>query len=403
MNKPILIVSLGPSVVPLLPGLSQTFDLVSIGGVPVLPVQTIPIDQGGLDRSGTLWAASEGARCSANVIKALEANVIQTRLLNSIVGVPSTYIRPFVAKLPGLVNLKVQEYAALLLFLERWRRERVVAGVVLHNDVEGVLKLVAIWANRFDIPSIHIPHAVYTHFGRLATPGSDVHDDVTCKTVLAISPYQAEWYKARGAQDVEVVGAAMWEHWLRWNLNREFARRALRIAPETKVATYAATWGQHTSIMGLKYMDFPDLAYRAFMQACKLHNILAIVKIHPSAGPDSESWHKQVAKELDVPCILTRLNRELSVYASDAVVGCGPSGLLLEAALVGVPGLIIGNAEFGFAGCPPEAGAIGRALETLDDSWESKRESILETYVGPVDGALQRTLEAIYRRVRVSE
>lgn len=397
ITKPALVLANASSTGPLFKALNNTFDFIVFGPMPGTRINAHALTELKVDDRALIWAGGEGARCSTIVWRALESGVIQSRLAQSTRSVPASWIRPFVTMLPGMVNLKVQEYAVLLYCLEAWHSRVPIAGVVLHNDVEGPTKLLALWGKRKGLATIHVPHALYSYAFRSPVVHGDVHDDVTCETVLAISPFQVRWYQERGAQDVELVGPSMWESWLAWNLTQDEAAAAWGLSG-TFVVTYVATWGQITSLLGLKYVNFAEQAYMAFLEAAQAHGWDVIVKIHPSAPPDSEAWHKVRAEQFRVRCRITRSYKELSVLAANVLVACGPSGLLFEAALVDRPGLVIGPGYEGQPMCEPSADAIGRAVEELPGKWHMYRDHILSEYVGPVQGATERTVNAILAR-----
>lgn len=210
---------------------------------------------------------------------------------------------------------------------------------LLHNDIQIPLRAVALWARERGIPCIHVPHAVYQDINR-TEPGTDIHDIITSSHIATGGTFQRAWYEAMGADPAIIrdTGMPHLDYWVTniWNVSRARARRLLDLKAKDTVITYAATWGQHTSMLG--FQDEPQQCYLAFLQAMTgLPNVKLLVKIHPNAGKSNRRWHAETAKQAGVSCQMLLEHLPVALYASDALVAYGGSNVLVEGALV--PGL----------------------------------------------------------------
>jgi hypothetical protein len=129
---------------------------------------------------------------------------------------------------------------------------------------------------------------------------------------------------------------------------------------------YASSWPQKTSVEGIH--DLLTEAYNGFLDA--VGDWHAIVKLHPSAGEQNAQAHVGIAQQRGARVMVTPQYLDLVLGAADAVVAVGPSNILIEAAILGIPVVSV----YGFADeelvltCEP--GGIGEAVDqALSDGW----------------------------------
>lgn len=229
--------------------------------------------------------------------------------------------------LPPYLYPRIPEISAFISSLESLHPDL----IIVHNDVEPMMRACAQWALSNNVPCLHIPHAVYIdNFGRGA-PGTDIHDIVTASHIAVAGPYQANWYRNRGG-NIHVTGLPQHDKWplIANKPDREQACHLLGVSPSQPVVTYASSWRQDTNLLGCH--DGVEEAYINFLQAAsQLQETQFIIKTHPRSSQQSLQWHIEKAKELGVTCSVTPLHNELVLQATDALVAYGPSNILIEA------------------------------------------------------------------------
>jgi hypothetical protein len=268
--------------------------------------------------------------------------------------------------------------------------------VLVHNDVEPQTRAICLWAAARNVPSLHMPHAVYQDVDRDPTPGTDIHDLITASHLASAGPFQSEWYKARGfpGEHIRETGMPSLDAWHRneWKLTKKRARRQLRIPEEARVVCYCSTWPQNTSAVTLGQSEEWIWAYHAFLVAIKkIVNTWAVVKCHPHGGPKNWEWHVNEARARGVigRCHVTPDHLPNCLWASDAVVGFGGSGVLLEASFV--PGLRLLSTH-GYEGehavrrTPLDAEGMREALEEALGDEQPDIGGLRARFCGPVDG-----------------
>ena len=123
--------------------------------------------------------------------------------------------------------------------------------ILLHNDVEMHTMAAALWAKTRGVPCLHIPHGVYQDINR-GPVGTDIHDLVTASHLAAAGPFQAQWYHRRD-QDlkIKVTGLPQFDWWVDMKMDRERARRLLKLDPKRPVVTFYGHWVRATNKLGL--------------------------------------------------------------------------------------------------------------------------------------------------------
>lgn len=205
--------------------------------------------------------------------------------------------------------------------------------VILHNDIEPITRMTALWAKSEKVPCLHIPHAIYQDVNRGGI-GEDIHDLITASHLAVSGSYQREWYEARGlsSDNIRETGLPQFDAWANLRMTRERARRLLKIPSNASVITYASTWRQDTNILGCN--DEWAQSYLNFLEAVKKLDVFPIVKLHPRSDENAVKWHIEKAKEAGVRCVVTHLHLPIVLFASDAILAYGGSNVLLEASFI---------------------------------------------------------------------
>lgn len=255
--------------------------------------------------------------------------------------------------------------------------------MILHNDVEPHLRAAALWAKERGVPCLHIPHAIYMDTGRGA-PGTDIHDLITASHMVTAGPYQTEWYTNRGMpiENLRETGLPQFEN--KNVMPRERARQLLKLNPRLPTITYASSWRQDTNLLGCH--EGVEETYFSFIQAvAKMNGVQVIVKGHPSAR--NLQWHIDTAKQFDVQVVATAVHLPVVLSATDLLISYGPSNVLVDAALMGVPKLI---ATHGFESDPdifkigedPTPQKFAEAIRAVVSNNPISYERFLYKYVG---------------------
>jgi hypothetical protein len=296
--------------------------------------------------------------------------------------------------LPGFLYGRLPDLGLITMAMDTARPDI----VMLHNDVEPLARLPALWARERGIPCLHVPHAIYQDVGR-GQPGSDIHDLITASHLAAAGPFQAEWYAMRGfpPENIFITGLPQLDEWARFKPDRAKARARLHL-DKRPVVVYASTWPQATNAQGVH--DEWALCYLAFLEAVKGLDVQVVVKLHPRGGNENFSWHAQKANEWGVKGIMTAIHNQLIMSAADVVLAYAGSNLLLEAAHI--PGLrLLTTAGYDD---DPEIGrvdkiepvSIGKAISESLAVAAPDMGRLLTKYHGPHDGrAGERVVELV--------
>lgn len=231
--------------------------------------------------------------------------------------------------MPAFIYPRIADLAAMVIGLDKVNP----AMAVVHNDVEPLLRTVALWCKARSKPCLHVPHAVYQDINRGAV-GTDVHDIVTSSNLSAAGVFQRLWYEQRGMGPLNIkeTGLPQWDKWASVPYDRAKAFRLLKLKPYVPTITYITTWRQNTNMFGCN--DEWAQVYADFLTAIKKIEtpVQVIVKGHPNSGQDSLNWHINLAKEASVKCVVTAMHLELIVLATDLMIAPFGSNTLIEAA-----------------------------------------------------------------------
>ena len=230
---------------------------------------------------------------------------------------------------------------------------------VLHNDVEPLHRLLALWAKAHDVPVLHVPHAIYMETEERGPVGTDVHDLVTATHLAAAGPFQAQWYRDRSpGLQIYVTGLPQFDRLVKQRIDRVRAAKLLRLDPAVPTMVYMSSWRQDTNLLGCHsgvedtYVNF----LRAYQQ---IPDLQLIVKCHPR-GNNTE-WHAQQAEKLGITCAVTAEHLDVTLMVADLIFSYGPSNVVLEAATL--PGIRL-LASSGFPS-DPEVTVTGDETEDI--------------------------------------
>lgn len=202
--------------------------------------------------------------------------------------------------------------------------------IMVHNDVEPLLRAASMWGKGKGVPVLHIPHAVYFQIEK-GNVGDDIHDTVAASHLAVAGPFQREWYEQRGATNITETGLPQFDRMALAEYDPLKARRQLQLDPRRPVVTYASSWRQDTNLAGM-HTGVED-TYLAMLQVIKrLPEIQFLIKLHPHAQASAE-WHVQEAQKLGIRgnICFTQQHLEQVLQASDLLLTYSGSNVLLEA------------------------------------------------------------------------
>ncbi len=286
----------------------------------------------------------EFARPELNALAANRAVAVLFWLLNEplVVDTLPVETRAFIKDdLPGYILSRIKDVSLVLATLDYIQTtDDKVELVLVHNDVEPALRLLALWARAHNVPCLHIPHAIYLEHEGRGLPGSDVHDLITASHIVCAGPYQQQWYRERGATDNQLIatGLPQFDRLAKPSLPREQAVRLLNYDPVLPVIAYMSSWRQDTNLLGCH--SGVEEAYLEFLAAAKqLPELQYVIKCHPNGN--NVEWHVAEAEKLGVRCVVTAEHLDVVLAAADVILAYGASNVILEAAVVGRAALAV--------------------------------------------------------------
>lgn len=271
--------------------------------------------------------------------------------------------------------------------------------VILHNDVEPILRTVALWAQKRGVPCLHIPHAIYLEHDERTSVGTDIHDLITASHIAVAGSYQHDWFIERKVDTsaMRITGLPQFDRLAATHISHDRACRLLKMDTSRPVVVYMGSWRQDTNLLGCT--DVLEEAYAAFLGAAKqLPELQYIVKCHPR-GQNVED-HVKKADEAGIRCAVTDQHLDVILNAADTIVNVGTSNVILEAAYMQpVPMICLGGGAF-----PNDPEITKVATVTTDSVAQAIRDSLttgapdmhgfVTKYLGNVDGkASERIVE----------
>ena len=236
-------------------------------------------------------------------------------------------IGKFFEKFDTFAFKRIFDLVAFLLILDDVKPDI----VVLHNDVEPYMRLIALWAKENSVPCLHVPHSIIIDSSERTGIGTDIHDLITASSICVAGEYQKQWYLDRGADEsmIYMTGLPQFDSIANTLYDPKRALRLLKINAGSPVITYASSWRQDTNLLGCH--DGVEETYINFLKACKKVSVRPIVKIHPNSSKSAIDWHVMTAKKVGIKGIISLQHLQVVLQASDAILAYGPSNILLEA------------------------------------------------------------------------
>ena len=293
--------------------------------------------------------------------------------------------------IPGFLYQHLGNLALVVLLLDHYK----IDGVVLHNDVEPLMRIAAAWARARGKKCLHQPHAIYHEYEKTA-PGTDIHDMITASHLAAAGPYQRVWYEKRGfpPENIRETGMLKYDKFVTMGQWKDHARKLLKLDPYRHVVMYFTSWRQDTNLLGCN--NGIEEAFVQFLSAMKtMPNVDVLVKSRQS---DNLKWHIDTAKNSGIRCLVVAQHLEVCLQAADLVTGYGPTNGFITSA-------ILGKRTVSINGFPDDPEVITVASDT-----NSMREGIIKSfsepvpqylpfllkYIGPPDGqATKRVIEYV--------
>lgn len=226
--------------------------------------------------------------------------------------------------LAGFVYSRLYDLGAFVVSVAKYKPD----VIVVHNDVEPLLRAAAMWGRANGVPVVHVPHSVYLDSGRGA-PGTDIHDLITASNIAVAGPFQRKWYETRGmpSDRIRETGFIHFDKMAVLKPDRKLACHLLGLDPRRPVVVYASSWAQNTNLMGMH--DGVQTYYEKFLKAAKsLEAAQFVVKCHPSDR--NLKWHFEKAKGMP-NVVVTGQHLPIVLQACDMLVSYGPSNILMEA------------------------------------------------------------------------
>lgn len=234
--------------------------------------------------------------------------------------------------LPGYLHQSILNQTTRMLCLEKLN-QRKVEMCITHEDITEQFGGLAHWAKARGIPTALVPHA--NHFAKPEL-SPDIHDTSICDA-LAVTLHQEKWYRARAyAGDMAMTGSPLFDRWDKYQVNREWAQKVLRLDPEKKTIVYMSSWGQGTNAHDDSYRFEEALEAIALAGFDQL-----IIKLHPGEAPGIEQEYHRFLTEMGTKALVTRQYFEIVLSAADMVVSLGPSNSVVDAAIMNVPSVCI--------------------------------------------------------------
>lgn len=297
---------------------------------------------------------------------------------------------------PSYLIDNLKNLAMAILCLDKLKPD----GIILHNDVESIPRLAAMWARARGVPCLHLPHAVYLEQKNRAPVGCDVHDLVTASHLACGGWFQRQWYFERGfpSENIVEVGVPRMDKLCNMRMERDRVYDIFKLNPKWPTIVYASSWWQGTSMT--EFEDLVRPAFMAFLETAKrVDGINWVVKLHPRAPKENDDWHVEAIKQSGVKAILVKEYLELIFQIANVLVMFGPSNIAFEAGILGVQMVSINgfynDPEVTTVGIDPDE--IGNGMKQALTN-KVPLQSFLLKYIGVHDGqSTKRALEYAHR------
>lgn len=200
--------------------------------------------------------------------------------------------------------------------------------ILVHNDVEPVMRVLTDWGFAHSVPVIHIPHSIYLPVEKGA-PGDDIHDIMSASHVVVGGMYQAEWFAHRGMTNILPLGLPQFDNLYKTKPNPRIAKEHLGLDVYTPVLAYMSSWRQDTNMLGMH--DGVMESYQKLLEVVRAlgDRVQLLIKCHPRGRNAQE--HVKLAEEAGVDCTITEMHLGTCLEAADLVLCYSVSNVLFEA------------------------------------------------------------------------
>ncbi|MCK9597594.1 MAG: CDP-glycerol glycerophosphotransferase family protein [Sphaerochaeta sp.] len=253
------------------------------------------------------------------------------------------------------------------------KEQRDIAGYVTHEDVGMVYKMIARWCKQQGIPSLQVCHSPY------GIPNDDqgVHNELNTDFVACSGPLQKGFFESQGyaPERSRITGLPHLDYLNIIGKDKGMARAQLRLDEKKPTILFVGTWLMDSE----RDRTIPrcENIFNATLDAVKKHDWNLVVKVHPAAEQNQRDltvkWHADRAKAKEVHAVVTARHNDVVLAASDCAIGEASSSFLTEAAIYGIPAAEWLDGYYGY-------------------SWPLALRYKAETIVEDVDGVLVNML-----------
>lgn len=395
MGRPLIFLSCGATVVPLVPHLAARYRLVvpndavaqqlCAQGIVALAAGSL-IDPAAAQR---LLATSEG-RC-----RRWEAHLsaVASDLF------PRRFVAEFLAAGRDVLQRQLSVQLSTLAVARSLLATGHLGAMVVHEDVTGAARVLLAAARGAGVPTVHVPHGIYVK-ERIA--GADVHGTLQADVAAVAGPVAREWFVGRGvpADRLVATGNPAWD--------RLCGAQPSPAASHEPLVVFAASWlGPEMPARGMMRAQHDRWTTAAFAGVAtlrrRLPSLRLVVKMHPSATPAEEDRLRRLAAPTGVTIDAVRTGDPVPLLGrADALVSL-PSTIVIESMLIGTP-VVVPEAYYdtdAVLTTPATPEAVAAALERVLGGWgtstdfAARRAEFIARYNGPCDGRAAERVAAL--------
>lgn len=416
MARPVIISACGPALMPLWRPLSKDYDLVMTLNHQAEQMRA----QWGVNSVGLITFATPAGQQEQLQNYLWPLAVIDWDGANSLWHWPGWEAQPekwLLGHLADqLIKILPQIQAA-----DNLKKQRDVAGVLLHEDVTCETNWLAQWAQTRDVPSVHVAHGSYVgeqDLSRRHHEAWDVHSHLHCDVICTWNERQRDLYLRNGAKPEQVIvtGSPMEDKWMRvpkGPMAKAVAKAKLGFNEHDKVVLCISSFALqlHANDMLHDYIaEHLDL----FLEAMKLlPEWKILISAHPGRHMWTAEWHAEQLKRhgLHGNCLVNTM--DLCGQAADVAFDVAGSLAAMEISLLDVATVRLNlphDEVLDTTGCcamvdmNPQAIAAGLKAawrKPQDPAWQEARNKFVYDSIWIPDGkATERVLGVIRERFK---
>lgn len=225
----------------------------------------------------------------------------------------------------GVVSRNLPLFHVLEATFEDLQRENPIGLVIVHNDVTPLMRMLIAVAERFGVPSLHLPHGI--ELSRMALENFD--DVVRTTWVAPIGEHCRDWFLANPhplnkPEKIVPMGRPEWDDLYRHPLPcREEVCLAMGLEPSRQVVGFAGSWGHDLTTFDMG--DELERRFRGVLRAIRACDPIpqVLVRPHPAStyvGLFGSDWHSRIAAEEGVEILVPEVTQEAFLAASDLII-----------------------------------------------------------------------------------